>query len=202
MTCVVRGCFINRLELTISLPDWVGEFLPRGAGSLPSVEDRMRLVIDLAQQNIRRKTGGPFGAAVFDEAGKLIAPGINFVEQGRCSILHAEMVAIVLAQKQLGRYDLSDGGRLCYDLVTAAEPCAMCFGAIPWSGVSRVVCGARDADVRGIGFDEGPKLPDWSAALEKRGIRVIQDILRDESISVLREYADTGGVIYNPKHCK
>ncbi len=190
------------LELRIALPAWLNDALVHAPPTLTSPEDRMRLVVELARQNIRRKTGGPFGAAVFDETGKMIAPGINLVERGQCSILHAEMVAIALAQKQLGRYDLSDGGRLCYELVTAAEPCAMCFGAIPWSGVSRVVSGARDADIRSIGFDEGPKLPDWSAALKERGIQVVQDILRDESISVLREYADTGGVIYNPRSCK
>ena len=193
---------MDRLELTIALPDWIEQVLRYEPRNRPAMEDRMRFVIDLARQNVRRKTGGPFGAAVFNDAGKLVAPGINLVEHGRCSILHAEMVAIVLAQKQLGRYDLSDGGRLCYELVTAAEPCAMCFGAIPWSGVSRVVCAARDADVRRIGFDEGPKLPDWSAALEERGIRVTRDVLRDEGVSVLREYADTGGMIYNPGPCK
>ncbi len=97
----------------------------------------------------------------------------------------------------MGRYDLSDSRKLRYELVTAAEPCAMCFGAIPWSGVSSVVCGAREEDVRQIGFDEGPKPADWVAALEARGIKVLQDILRNEAADVLVEYARSGGTIYN-----
>ncbi len=188
---------MSELELRFALPDWVEEFLAQAPKVLPAANDRMRFVIDLARQNIRRKTGGPFAAAIFDETGHLIAPGINIVESSNCSILHAEMVAIALAQKRLRRYDISDGGKSRHELVTAAEPCAMCFGAIPWSGLSRVVCGAREEDVRGIGFDEGPKLPDWAAALESRGIQVVRDILRQENVSVLEEYLRLGGRIYN-----
>jgi tRNA(Arg) A34 adenosine deaminase TadA len=184
------------LELTISLPDWVEEFLADRQLVLPAVEDRMRLVVGLARENIRRQTGGPFGAGVFDESGGLIAVGVNLVVSGNCSILHAEIVAIVLAQKRVGRYDLGDHGRQQYELVTATEPCAMCFGAIPWSGLSRVVCSARDEDARRIGFDEGPKVADWAGALESRGIRVVRDVLREEGAAVLEEYARGGGRIY------
>ena len=84
------------LELRIALPDWVEEFLRDRATILPGLEDRMRLVVELARENIRRETGGPFGAAVFDESGGLVAPGVNLVLSGNCSILHAEMVAIAL----------------------------------------------------------------------------------------------------------
>lgn len=190
------GLSVKPLELRIALPDWVGEFLGSWAEVLPALEDRMRLVIDLARENIRRETGGPFGAGVFDEAGRLVAAGVNLVVSSRCSILHAEMVAIALAQKHLGRHDLGDGGRHAYELVTAVEPCAMCFGAIPWSGLSRVVCGARGEDAQRIGFDEGPKVADWVGELESRGIRVVQDVLRAEAAAVLDEYARCGGRIY------
>jgi len=72
----------------------------------------------------------------------------------------------------------------------------MCFGAVPWSGVSSLVCGARDEDARSIGFDEGPKLTNWVEELESRGIRVVRDVLRDEAAAVLREYGQGGGMIY------
>jgi hypothetical protein len=73
----------------------------------------------------------------------------------------------------------------------------MCFGAIPWSGVSRLVCGARDADARAAGFDEGPKLKDWVGALAERGIEVVRDVLHAEATAVFAEYAAAGGAIYN-----
>ncbi len=193
-----RDRHVSHLQLTITLPDWTDPVLARWPAVVPVAEDRMRLVIDLARQNILHATGGPFAAAIFDEAGRLVAAGVNLVESSRCSILHAEVVAIALAQERLGRYDLSDQGRLRYELVTAAEPCTMCLGAVLWSGVSRLVCGARDQDIRRIGFDEGPKPPDWPAELAARGIAVAQDLLRQEAAAVLDEYIRRGGRVYNP----
>ncbi len=157
----------------------------------------MGFVIAASRENIQRGTGGPFGAGVFDSDGKLISLGVNIVEASNCSILHAEMVAIALAQKAVGRYDLSNGGKEDYELVASTEPCAMCFGALPWSGVKRLTCGARDEDARSIGFDEGPKLDNWSQALEHRGITVVRDVLRQEAAKVLQDYAESGGAIYN-----
>jgi tRNA(Arg) A34 adenosine deaminase TadA len=186
------------VEFTTRLPNWLTEMLNHSAKHFPTREDRMRFVNALARENVKSKTGGPFGAGVFDSSGCLVAPGVNLVELSNCSILHAEMVAIALAQKNLGRYDISDNGKCNYELVVSAEPCAMCFGAIPWSGVARVVCGARDEDARSIGFDEGPKLHNWVESLEERGIQVSLDVLRRESVDVLKLYVQLGGAIYNP----
>jgi len=165
-----------------------------------SIEERMRLVITLSRLNIEHKTGGPFGTAVFEqESGKLIAAGVNIVIAANCSIAHAEIVAISIAQQMLGHYDLSSEETPSYELVTSTAPCAMCLGAIPWSGVRRVICGARDEDVRSIGFDEGTKPQNWVLSLETRGITVIQDVLREEARKVLSQYRELGGVIYNAR---
>ncbi|MEW5785116.1 MAG: nucleoside deaminase [Bacillota bacterium] len=188
------------MDFQISLPDWVEDLLGRGPKVFPAAEDRVRLVMRLAQENIERRTGGPFGAGIFDASGRLIAPGINIVTPTNCSVLHAEMVAIALAHKRLGRYDLGDGGKFYYELVTSTEPCAMCFGAIPWSGVARLVCGARGEDAQRIGFDEGPKLPHWWKALEERGIQVTRDLLREDGVSILKRYIKLGGPIYYPRN--
>jgi tRNA(Arg) A34 adenosine deaminase TadA len=189
---------MNLPSLKIQLPDWVGKFLSQDECLYPKIEERMRLVIELSRQNIEHQTGGPFAAAVFDQQGNLIAPGVNMVTSANCSILHAEIVAIALAQKVLGRYDLSDGGTDKYDLISTTEPCAMCLGAVPWSGVSRLICAARDEDARKIGFDEGSKPADWIGELEKRRIIVLRDILRPEATKVLKKYQSCGGPIYNP----
>jgi len=184
-------------ELWIRLPDWVSGFVGEGEVAFSSVEGRMGFVVGASRENVRRETGGPFGAGVFDGDGRLISFGVNIVEASNCSVLYAEIVAIAFAQKALGRYDLSNGGKEHYELVTSTEPCAMCFGAVPWSGVKSLVCGARDEDARSIGFDEGPKLANWVEALEQRGISVVRDVLREEATAVLREYAEGGGTIYN-----
>jgi tRNA(Arg) A34 adenosine deaminase TadA len=184
-------------EISIQLPPWVEAFTARSPLIFSSPEDRMRFTIALSRKNVEHQTGGPFGAAIFDPEGLLLAPGVNLVMSANCSMLHAEITAMAVAQKQLGRYDLSNGGQASYSLYASTEPCAMCFGAIPWSGVDQLVCGARDEDARRIGFDEGPKMRDWVNALETRKIKVFRDVLRREAVSVLEDYAASGGVIYN-----
>ena len=184
--------------LTIRLPLWIGGFLAEWGAVCAGVEDRMRLAIELSRRNVEQGTGGPFGAAVFQrDSGRLIAAGVNLVVASRCSALHAEMMAIMLAQQALGSHDLGASGLPACELATSAEPCAMCLGAIPWSGIRSVICGADGADAESIGFDEGDKRPDWPGRLEARGIHVRRGVLREEAVAVLRQYADGGGEIYN-----
>lgn len=175
-------------------------FLREHAEILPSVEERMALVIAAARRNISQGTGGPFAAAVFETgSGKLVSLGVNLVVSGGLSLLHAEMLALALAQKKTGSYDLGRPDLPAHELVTSTEPCAMCFGAIPWSGVRRVITGARDADARSVGFDEGPKMATWRKELEQRGIATLCDVGREAAAQVLRDYAASGGKIYNSR---
>ena len=135
---------------------------------------------------------------MFESAsGRLVAAGVNRVVPTSCSVAHAEMMALMAAQRVVGSHDLGGAGMPVYELVTSVEPCAMCFGAIPWSGVRSVVCGATDDDARAIGFDEGPKLADWVAALTSRGISVHCGVARDAAKAVLLDYQREGGPIYN-----
>ena len=124
---------------------------------------------------------------------------MNLVATTNLSAAHAEMVAIMISQQVVGHFDLGGEALPPYELVASTEPCAMCSGAIPWSGVRRLVCGAREEDARGIGFDEGPKTSDWVAALEQRGISVARDVYRDEAAAVLRYYLKSGGIVYNAR---
>lgn len=184
-------------QMAIALPNYLKDWLTDAKARYLDTRERMGLVVSLSHRHVHHKGGGPFASAVFDHRGHLVSVGVNMVATANCSILHAEMVAMALAQKALNRYDLSDGGRFEYELYATTEPCAMCFGAIPWSGVTKVVCGARKADARAIGFDEGPRPAAWIEALNKRGISVERDVLRDQAVSVLNEYAAAGGIIYN-----
>jgi tRNA(Arg) A34 adenosine deaminase TadA len=187
-------------EVKLRLPDWVGELSSDADRRYRTVEDRMRFVVELSRLNVRNGTGGPFGAAIFErETGRLLAPGVNLVVGSGCSVFHAEMVAIMVAQKSLGTFDLGGEGLPSYELVASTEPCAMCLGATPWSGVRHLVCGARDEDARAVGFDEGAKMAEWVGSLEDRGISVELSVLREEAVAVLQEYAALGGEIYNSR---
>ncbi|MEN6427760.1 MAG: nucleoside deaminase [Phycisphaerales bacterium] len=189
---------MRRAKIVLELPGWIESFVARQEAAFDSAEAKMRLAIELADLNVEHRTGGPFGAAIFEiDTGRLVSAGVNLVEKSNCSILHAEMVAIALAQQAVGSYNLGGEGRSAHELVTSTEPCAMCLGAIPWSGVRRVVCGAAGEDACAIGFDEGAKPADWVGELRKRGITVVRGVLRTEARAVLRRYLERGGAIYN-----
>jgi tRNA(Arg) A34 adenosine deaminase TadA len=186
-------------QIAFHIPAWVNRFALAYSSST-NIEGRMSFVVAAAKQNVTERTGGPFAAAVFErDSGKLISLGVNLVTAEGLSVLHAEIVAITVAQKILGTYDLGREGLLPYELVSSAEPCAMCYGAILWAGVRRLVTGARGPDVRSIGFDEGPMIPNWRRELEKRGIETICDVKREAAMSVLSQYAREGGIIYNAR---
>ena len=183
-------------SFTFTLPDWLMNFSPRET-SFPEIQSRMELAIELSRLNVVHETGGPFAAAIFDiNSHQLLAPGVNIVVPARCSILHAEIVAIMTAQRIVDHFTLGSDPAVDYEMVVSTEPCAMCFGAIPWSGIRRLVCGARREDAERIGFDEGPKPVNWVESLENRGIVVTRDVCREQAASVLQDYHESGGIIY------
>lgn len=186
-------------SLRVDLPAWIGQFCDELPERMESPEDRMAVAISLARQNVIHDSGGPFGALVVErDSSKVIAVGVNRVEPANCSSAHAEIMALSLAQQALAHWNLSSAGRGELELVTSCEPCAMCLGAIPWSGVNSVLCGAGKTDAEAAGFDEGDRPTDWVERLSARGITVVRGLLRDQAARVLNQYARSGRTIYSP----
>jgi len=159
-------------------------------------EAKVGLAIRLARRNIEERSGGPFGAAVFDGEGRVIAAGVNRVLPSTCSIAHAEIMAFIAAQARLGRHRLNEGGGR-FVLATSAQPCCQCYGASVWAGIDELLIGARAEDVMELSeFDEGPLPADWVGELGRRGIAVRRDILRAEARDVFALYAAQGGRAY------
>ena len=185
------------LNFQLALPEWLDSCVENWPEPLASVEQRMRLAVKLSAENVRHGTGGPFGAIVIeDRNSRLLGVGVNLVTTLELSIAHAEMVAISLAQSAISNWNL--GAKADVQLVTSCEPCAMCFGAVPWSGVSSLVWGASKEDAETAGFDEGDKPENWAQALENRGIQTQGGVMRDEAAAVLARYARKQGAIYHP----
>ena len=186
--------------LTMSLPPWVREV--DRPEPLAHLTDRMEFVLALAMGNVDRDTGGPFAAAVFEQdSGRLVSVGVNRVVPENTSLAHAEVLAIGLAQSSMGTYDLGGPSRPRLQLVSSSQMCAMCLGAVVWSGVGEVVYSTTSGDVIAtVGFDEGPTPPDYSRQLAMRGISVVAGVMRDEGLEVLRRYVASGGFVYNAHH--
>ena len=178
-----------------TLPAWVADAADF-TRTFPDSDAQIAFAIELARLNVVHASGGPFGAAVFDAAGRLIAAGVNRVEPLQSSLAHAEIVALAAAQQKSGRARLNGDGRR-YTLATSAQPCCQCYGAIVWAGIDELLVGARAEDTESLaGFDEGPLPTDWPGELERRGIRVVRDLRRDAARTVLAAYARLGRVRY------
>ncbi len=185
------------MEIRLTLPGWVVDLL-ENSPPCRTDEEKMRLAVSLARENVIRETGGPFGAAVFRDPGdEPVAVGVNSVERLNNSAAHAEMMAIMAAEARLGSYTLRNPDGPGYVLFTSCEPCAMCLGAVLWSGVTRVVCGAGRQDALDLGFEEGPVFPESYRYLENRGVKIVRGLLAEEARAVLRFYQERSGRIYN-----
>jgi tRNA(adenine34) deaminase len=96
----------------------------------------MRVALDEARQ-----ADFPFGAVIV-QGGSILARGRNLGRTNGDPTAHGEMVAI--------RRCLSDKGAASLrgsTLYTSGEPCAMCMGAILWSGIARLVFAASLAQL-------------------------------------------------------
>ena len=104
-------------------------------------ERYMRRAVEIARGN----PDAPFGCvSVVGETGEVVAEGLNDAQ--RKPVLHGETAAIItLAEAHPG------ADRTRTTLYTTAEPCPMCAGAVPWSGISRLVFGTSMETLKRLG---------------------------------------------------
>ena len=187
------------MEFTLSQPAWAIEELAKLPEYFPTLEERMAAVIRFSALNIEHETGGPFSAGVFErDSGKLVVIGVNRVVPSTCSSAHAEIMTLSLAQKILGNWDLGGAGMPAHQLVVNWLPCAMCYGAVLWSGVRSLVIAGSGPELEELtGFDEGPIHPEWEEELAKRGVDVVNNVLTEEARVVFRAFRDSDALVYN-----
>lgn len=190
---------------TISLPDWIDDELANVPDVLPDRADQMAFLNRLADRNWREGNGGPFSAMVIEtETGRVVSVGVNVVLGSGVSSGHAEVTALGLAQQRLGTWDLGAPELPEHELVVNWRPCVQCYGATMWSGVTALAIAGSGPELEELTtFDEGPVVEDWAEQFEARGIRVTQDLAKQEAIEVFRKYRDAvdGGdvTVYNAR---
>lgn len=106
--------------------------------------------VELARE-ARDRGDHPFGALLVTTDG-LVLEARNSVVTGADVTGHAETNLIRLAGS------LDAGTRADSVLYTSTEPCAMCAGAIYWSGVGRVVFALAESDLAAM-VDEEDGVP-------------------------------------------
>ncbi len=148
------------------------------------MEDKfMQRAIELAIENVRSSSGGPFGAVIVKD-GAVIAEGTNRVTSSNDPTAHAEVMAIREACRKLGSFQL-DG---C-ELYTNCEPCPMCLGAIYWARPARVFYGASAGDAAVAQFDDAFIFREIAQPARLRKIPMVQ-VMRDEALAAFRAWLD------------
>jgi tRNA(Arg) A34 adenosine deaminase TadA len=143
--------------------------------------DFLRRAIEVARE-ARADGRHPFGALVVDERGKIVVTARNNAVRPKGDpTQHAEMLACAEAAKLLPEAELAK----C-TLYTSTEPCAMCAGAIYWTGIGRVVFALAESGLlRYTGsHEENPTLSLPCREVFARGqknISVAGPLLEDEA---------------------
>jgi creatinine deaminase len=135
------------------------------------------LAVALAEARAGLKEGGiPIGAAIFDQAGKLVSAGRNRrVQQGDPSV-HGETDAFRKAGRQKSYRKLI--------MVTTLAPCWYCSGLVRQFGFGTVVVGESRNFQGGI---------EW---LRSFGVRVT-DLDSQECVTLLADYIRTNPAVWN-----
>jgi tRNA(Arg) A34 adenosine deaminase TadA len=112
----------------------------------------------------------PFGAVLVDPSGAVVLEAENTVVTDDDCTGHAETNLVRAAWKAVGSAALAD-----HTLFTSCEPCAMCSGAIYWSGIGRVVYAMTEAQLAELTGDhaENPTMSLSSEAVLNSGQRRI-----------------------------
>jgi tRNA(Arg) A34 adenosine deaminase TadA len=187
-------------SIQITLPEWISSWEEENEIYLPQRrrhEELMELALSLGIRHLNEGTGGPFASLIYEEQeGRILSIGVNLVLSHNNSCLHAETTAIMFAQREVSSYSLQKGSMNC-TLIATAQPCAMCLGAIPWSGIRTLVYGSPKEEVETIvGFQEGDIPEHWKEKLEMRGISVKGPMLQEKARKLLEQYTHSNGVLY------
>ena len=140
--------------------------------------ERIREVIAIAK-NAAEKGNRPFGALLVAADGSTLASGENSQLTDQQVLAHAEMNLLHKATRLYGRDVLASA-----TLYTSAEPCAMCAGALFWSGIGRLVFALSNQRLHEIqGATPRMLLADTADVLAGAGrhVEVVGPVLEDEA---------------------
>lgn len=172
-----------------------GRELKKFEDTYPGISDAFdRLIALLPDPHAPEKSEYPFAASVVrvGAGGKIeeVARTENRVNKQGDSTQHAELAVLQDAQKALGNKHL-DG----YFLLSTAQPCEMCAGAIRNTHIGSVVYGVSQKDLEGthVKFQQGykpirtvPAGVNIDTMLRKSGVNVYAGYKRAEVLAKMR----------------
>ncbi len=142
----------------------------------------MRLAIAKAGEGIEQGQT-PFGACIVRD-GEVLACSHNEVWATHDVTAHAEVQALRVACGQAKEIDLNGATIYC-----TCEPCPMCFGAIHWAKIGRIVFGAGIADAEEFGFNELPISNQTLREISGSETQIEGGLMKEESRELFRRWA-------------
>lgn len=151
----------------------------------------MQRAIQLSLENMRKGSGGPFGAVIVKN-GKILGEGWNQVTSTNDPSAHAEVVAIREACRNLNHFDLEGES----EIYCSCEPCPMCLSAIYWARIDKIYFANTRQDAANIGFDDEFLYQEIVRPLPDRKVPIRQ-YCREEAQAVFTEWMQkTDKVLY------
>ncbi len=153
--------------------------------------DAMTQAIERARTTMNHGDGGPFGAAIIDNNGMILAVASNSVLKDHDPTAHAEINAIRMASQAKGTHDLSD----C-TLITTCYPCPMCLGAIIWANIKTVRYGCQKEDAEAIGFRDDFIYRFIKGDMHDVSVLELNQVNRSQCLDLFQEYAKANKALY------
>lgn len=140
-------------------------------------EQFIRQAIELARQ-ARINGNHPFGALLVID-NQVVLTAENTINTDKNPTCHAETNLVQKAIRELTPEQLAKAS-----LYTSTEPCAMCTGAIYWSGIRKLVYGLANEELAKLA---GERLPISCQEILDRAwdkVEILGPILTDEALAV------------------
>ncbi len=141
----------------------------------------MSLAIKKALKGVK-KGQAPFGACIIKN-NKVISCEHSTVLKDTNIISHAEMNAIKKACKKLKSINLKD----CI-IYSTVEPCPMCFSAIHWAKISKIIYGASENDAKKAGFNELMIHDKKLKNLGRLKIKIVSNFMKKECLEPFKAW--------------
>lgn len=146
-------------------------------------KEYMNLAIELS-----KKTDYPYGAVIVKD-NKIIGRSDVNTTVSKSGFSHAELRAIEDAMDNLGGHLCAEGGKGA-TIYSSCEPCAMCMGAILYTGISRLVYGATLEDSKECVNEILAHSKDVAEACSNRKIEIIPEFEREEAVKTLKKWKE------------
>lgn len=146
-------------------------------------KEYMALAIELSS-----KAYYPYGAVIVKD-NKIIGRSDADVSVAKTAFSHAELRALEDAMEHLGGHLCAEGGEGVI-IYSSCEPCAMCMGAILYTGIDRLVYGATLEDSKGCVNEILVKSSDVANACSNRDIEIVPEFQREEAVKILKKWKE------------